>query len=81
MIKTKDLEHALRIYKATYDVTDAFFMDVIGIKSRSTWKYLRTGKREFSAKQLHQLSIALGIGMNELYEMLPAINHEEVRNA
>ena len=77
MANISELERAIRIYKATYDVTDEFFLDVLGISSRTTWKNLRSGKREFSAKHMYQLSKVLAVPMEELYAMLPAINHEE----
>ncbi len=77
MANISQLERAIRIYKATYDVNDEFFLDVLGIKSRTTWKNLRSGKREFSSKHLYQLSKLLAIPMDELYDMLPAINHVE----
>ena len=69
------LERAVRIYKATYDVSDEFFLDVLDIKSRTTWKNLRSGKREFSAKQMYQLARVLNVSLDEVYDMLPAINH------
>lgn len=75
MTSEKTLERAIRIYKATYDVTDTFFLDVLGLASRTTWKRLRTGKREFTVKQAFTLAETLGMDVVDLYRILPESNH------
>ena len=71
------LERTLRIYKATYDVTDTFFLDLLGPMTRTTWKRIRDGKSEMSLRQAASLAHALGMTIDELYELSPSINHAE----
>lgn len=68
------LERALKIYKATYDVTYDYFADLLDIR-RDAFLKKRKGQSQFSAKELHELSEALGMSMDECYELLPPINH------
>ena len=75
MANVSKFERALRVYKGTYDVNDTFFMDVIGIKSRTTWNRIRHGAVPLTVPQFRKLSDVLGMSMDELYEMLPDINH------
>ena len=68
------LDRALKVYKATYDWTNDRIMDLLGL-GHSAYASRRKGQTEFTARELHILSEMLGKSMEEVYEMLPEINH------
>lgn len=75
MANVSKFERALRVYKGTYDVNDTFFMDVIGVRSRTTWNRIRRGEVPMTVSQFHRLADVLDMPLDDLFEILPEVNH------
>lgn len=70
-----DLDTELRVYKARYKETNQFFCDLLGICEDALIKK-RKGIRQFTVREAKILADTLGMTLDELYEILPDINHQ-----
>lgn len=73
------LDAELGAYKGRYGVNDQYVRDVLGRGDSALGKdaYIRKrkGTVEFTARELKRLAEMLGMTLDQVYELLPEINH------
>lgn len=70
-----DFDTEIRVYKAKYNESDQFFLDLLGISRKTFWGK-RKGIAPFTAYEVFELADALGIDPRELYESMPKATND-----
>lgn len=68
------IDTELNVYKARFQWTNEHLCEVLDI-SDTAFRSKRKGRAPFTARELKRLSELLGKSMDEIYDMLPEINH------
>ena len=79
MKKISKLDAELGAYKGRYGVNYQYFCDLLGKDGKPLYKdsliAKRKGTKEFTVREAKVLADILRMSLDELYEILPDINH------
>lgn len=73
MTYTTDFDLLLSHWLVDHGLTMRYFADVIGV-SPASWRNKRKGKSQITARELHEIALAMDLPMESVYDSLPSIN-------